>query len=316
MVLTPPTRTNSILQPINFSPKLPWLLLLLHHQSSQTQSQTPPPPSHPTPLAGEMAQQSDVQVQATFPDIVELNVGGQMYTTRLETLTAVRDSLLWRTFAQGSPGGAARDSGGRFFFDRDGFLFRYVLDYLRDADFALPDSFAERRRLRKEADFFLLRDFSDRLAVDGPPPTPCEAVVASRSGPPVLGPVAAPGPQGGVRTGYVTIGYRGTYTIGRDFQTDARFRRVARITVCGKISLVKEVFGDTLNESRDPDRPPDRYTARYYLKYNFLEQAFDRLAEAGLRMVACSSTGTCAYTSNDPNEDKIWTSYTEYVFSR
>ena len=114
----------------------------------------------------------------------------------------------------------------------------------------------------------------------------------------------------------MTIGYRGTYTIGRDFQTDARFRRVARITVCGKISLVKEVFGDTLNESRDPDRPPDRYTARYYLKYNFLEQAFDRLAEAGLRMVACSSTGTCAYTSNDPNEDKIWTSYTEYVFSR
>lgn len=79
---------------------------------------------------------------------------------------------------------------------------------------------------------------------------------------------------------------------------------------------VPKVFGETLNESRDPDKPPERYTSRYYLKYNFLEQAFDRLAEVGFHMVACSSTGTCAYASSDPNEDKIWTSYTEYVFSR
>uniref|UniRef100_A0A8C9SLT5 Potassium channel tetramerization domain containing 12 n=1 Tax=Scleropages formosus TaxID=113540 RepID=A0A8C9SLT5_SCLFO len=118
------------------------------------------------------------------------------------------------------------------------------------------------------------------------------------------------------RSGYITVGYRGSYTIGRDIQTDAKFRRVARITVCGKTSLAKEVFGDTLNESRDPDRPPERYTSRYYLKFTFLEQAFDRLTEAGFHMVACSSTGTCAYVSNDPGEDKIWTSYTEYVFCR
>lgn len=80
----------------------------------------------------------------------------------------------------------------------------------------------------------------------------------------------------------------------------------------------KEVFGETLNESRDPDRPPERYTARYYLKFNFLEQAFDRLSEAGFRMAACSSTGTCAFAPEQggPADDKIWTSYTEYVFCR
>ncbi|KFP29504.1 BTB/POZ domain-containing protein KCTD12, partial [Colius striatus] len=96
---------------------------------------------------------------------------------------------------------------------------------------------------------------------------------------------------------------------------DAKFRRVARIMVCGKTALAKEVFGDTLNESRDPDRPPERYTSRYYLKFTFLEQAFDKLADAGFHMVACNSTGTCAF-AHDQTDDRIWTSYTEYVFYR
>ncbi|OWK00833.1 hypothetical protein Celaphus_00016693 [Cervus elaphus hippelaphus] len=133
----------------------------------------------------------------------------------------------------------------------------------------------------------------------------------------VTGAGVSPSLDGSRRSGYITIGYRGSYTIGRDAQADAKFRRVARITVCGKTSLAKEVFGDTLNESRDPDRPPERYTSRYYLKFNFLEQAFDKLSESGFHMVACSSTGTCAFAgSTDQSEDKIWTSYTEYVFCR
>ncbi|NXX72775.1 KCD12 protein, partial [Spizella passerina] len=119
----------------------------------------------------------------------------------------------------------------------------------------------------------------------------------------------------GRRAGFITIGYRGSYTLGRDSQTDAKFRRVARIMVCGKTSLAKEVFGDTLNESRDPDRPPERYTSRYYLKFTFLEQAFDKLADAGFHMVACNSTGTCAF-AHEQTDDRIWTSYTEYVFYR
>uniref|UniRef100_A0AAZ3PEA7 BTB domain-containing protein n=1 Tax=Oncorhynchus tshawytscha TaxID=74940 RepID=A0AAZ3PEA7_ONCTS len=219
--------------------------------------------------------------QSSFSDIIELNVGGQVYVTRHATLVSVPNSLLWTMFAQKSPTELPKDSKGRYFFDRDGFLFRYILDYLRERDI-------------KEAEFFQLHELAQRLR---------PAVSKDNS-------------LGDELCGYITIGYRGSYTIGRDIQTDAKFRRVARITVCGKTSLAKEVFGDTLNESRDPDKPPERYTSRYYLKYNFLEQAFDRLAEVGFRMVACSSTGTCAYASSDPNEDKIWTSYTEYVFSR
>ncbi|XP_062866647.1 BTB/POZ domain-containing protein KCTD12.2 [Trichomycterus rosablanca] len=271
-----------------------------------------------------MAQASD---KTAFPDIIELNVGGQIYVTRHSTLLSVPNSFLWNMFKEDSPSELTRDSKGRFFIDRDGFLFRYILDYMRDKNLALPDYFKERASLQKEAEYFQLPELARSLRLaqvskensindEAFHSDPDEAAVSCA--------MASAGSSTGPRSpsldarksGYITVGYRGSYTIGRDIQNDAKFRRVARITVCGKTSLAKEVFGDTLNESRDPDRPPERYTSRYYLKYNFLEQAFDRLAEMGFHMVACSSTGTCAYTSNDPNEDKIWTSYTEYVFCR
>uniref|UniRef100_A0A672QFL5 Potassium channel tetramerisation domain containing 12.1 n=1 Tax=Sinocyclocheilus grahami TaxID=75366 RepID=A0A672QFL5_SINGR len=254
-----------------------------------------------------------------FSDIVELNVGGQVYVTRHTTLIAVPDSLLSNMFSKKTPTELARDSKGRFFLDRDGFLFRYILDYLRDLNLVLPDYFPEKSRLQREAQFFKLRELSKLLS----PKTSkdnsitdeiCQSDSEEPSATPLVGPDAsrtlsvastAHSPfLESKKSGYITVGYRGSYTIGRDIQTDAKFRRVARITVCGKTSLAKEVFGDTLNESRDPDRPPERYTSRYYLKYNFLEQAFDKLSEFGFHMVA------------DPNEDKIWTSYTEYVFCR
>nr|XP_046185228.1 BTB/POZ domain-containing protein KCTD12.1 [Oncorhynchus gorbuscha] len=271
-----------------------------------------------------------------FSEIIELNVGGQVYVTRHITLVAVPDSLLWTMFSKKAPNDLARDGKGRYFLDRDGFLFRYILDYLRDLNLVLPDYFPEKSRLQREAEFFQLRDLSKRLSPSMSKENSIneeicqsdteEGALQCGTGSSSVGmetlrmmtamSSARSQSMESRKSGYITIGYRGSYTIGRDIQTDAKFRRVARITVCGKTSLAKEVFGDTLNESRDPDRPPERYTSRYYLKFNFLEQAFDKLTEVGFHMVACSSTGTCAYTSNDPNEDKIWTSYNEYVFCR
>ena len=52
-----------------------------------------------------------------------------------------------------------------------------------------------------------------------------------------------------------------------------------------------------------------------YLKFNFLEQAFDKLSESGFHMVACNSSGTAAFV-NQYRDDKIWSSYTEYIFFR
>ncbi|NXK42647.1 KCD12 protein, partial [Piprites chloris] len=276
-----------------------------------------------------------------FPDIIELNVGGQVYITRHPTLVSVPGSLLWEMFTQKNVRSLARDSKGRFFVDRDGFLFRYILDYMRDQQLVLPEHFPERSRLQREAEYFMLPDLVKMLAPklskqNSLGEDPCQSdpeelspstdmACALSSASATLPSAAAGGTAGtggasttgteGRRAGFITIGYRGSYTLGRDSQTDAKFRRVARIMVCGKTSLAKEVFGDTLNESRDPDRPPERYTSRYYLKFTFLEQAFDKLADAGFHMVACNSTGTCAF-AHDQTDDRIWTSYTEYVFYR
>ena len=99
-----------------------------------------------------------------FPSIVELNVGGVFYTTALSTLTRDGESLLAQMFTGRSREPVLRDSKGKYFIDRDGVLFRYTLDYLRDGTLTLPHNFHERDRLKQEADFFQLATFSRWLA--------------------------------------------------------------------------------------------------------------------------------------------------------
>ncbi|XP_035281117.1 BTB/POZ domain-containing protein KCTD8-like [Anguilla anguilla] len=265
------------------------------------------------------------EVSSPFPEVVELNVGGQVYVTRLSTLVSVPDTTLHAMFARRPPRELPRDSRGRFFIDRDGFLFRYVLDFLRDRQLVLPEHFPEKERLQREAEHFqlgeLLRQLAPRVAKQGSlNDEGCQSDIEDSSQSSDLarantGAAAAAVAAADKKSGFITVGYRGSYTMVRDNQADAKFRRVARIMVCGRIALAKEVFGETLNESRDPDRPPEKYTSRFYLKFTHLEQAFDRLSEAGFHMVACNSTGTAAFV-NQYREDKVWSSYTEYIFFR
>uniref|UniRef100_A0A8C1I8L8 Potassium channel tetramerization domain containing 8 n=1 Tax=Cyprinus carpio TaxID=7962 RepID=A0A8C1I8L8_CYPCA len=266
------------------------------------------------------------EVSSPYPEVMELNVGGQVYVTKRSTLVSIPDTTLHTMFTRCSPQELPRDSRGRFFIDRDGFLFRYVLDFLRDRQLVLPEHFPERERLQREAEHFqlgeLLRLLGPRVAKQGSlNDEGCQSDIeessqsselVTRTGNCATN-YATSSSTLDRRSGFITIGYRGSYTMVRDNQADAKFRRVARIMVCGRIALAKEVFGDTLNESRDPDRPPEKYTSRFYLKFTYLEQAFDRLSEAGFQMVACNSTGTAAFV-NQYRDDKIWSSYTEYIF--
>ncbi|XP_053258675.1 BTB/POZ domain-containing protein KCTD8 [Podarcis raffonei] len=262
-----------------------------------------------------------------FPEVVELNVGGQVYVTKHATLLSVPDSTLARMFSprRSAPRELPRDSRARFFIDRDGFLFRYVLDYLRDKQLALPEHFPEKERLLREAEYFQLAELVKLLSPKVAKQSSlndegCQSDLEEANSPGSGELLVAQHQQqqrsaGEKRAGFITVGYRGSYTTVRENQADAKFRRVARIMVCGRIALAKEIFGETLNESRDPDRPPEKYTSRFYLKFTYLEQAFDRLSEAGFHMVACNSTGTAAFI-NQYREDKIWSSYTEYIFYR
>lgn len=245
---------------------------------------------------------------STFPPVVELNVGGVFYTTTLATLTRDEESLLGRMFTGRAPSPVLRDAKGKYFIDRDGVLFRYVLDYLRNEKLVLPENFHERDRLRQEAEHFGLTAMVDGLVLllQGQPPSSSSSSST---------PGGANNPPG-----VILIGYRGSFAFGRDGLADVKFRKLSRILVCGRITLCREVFGDTLNESRDPDRGSiDRYTSRFFLKHSFLEQAFDMLQDSGFRCSAACGSGTACGGELKPgmdSEESKWNHYNEFVFTR
>lgn len=93
--------------------------------------------------------------------VVELNVGGVFYTTSLATLTREDDSSLATMFKDRQS--LEKDAKGKYFVDRDGVLFRYVLDFLRNQALVLPEGFRERERLRQEANFYGLANLDKAI---------------------------------------------------------------------------------------------------------------------------------------------------------
>ncbi|XP_035524230.1 BTB/POZ domain-containing protein KCTD21-like [Morone saxatilis] len=97
----------------------------------------------------------------SLQDPVPLNVGGEIYTTTLDTLTRCRDSMLGAMFTGQIP--VLRDNRGNVFIDRDGKVFRYILNYLRSSSLDLPHGFSELELLRREADFFQIRPLLEEI---------------------------------------------------------------------------------------------------------------------------------------------------------
>ena len=99
----------------------------------------------------------------SFPSILNLNIGGFVYTTTLNTITRDPNSMLRRMFSGRQK--VAKDSKGNYFIDRDGALFRYVLNFLRSCELCLPQSFDEFEQLSVEADFYQVGDLIKALQV-------------------------------------------------------------------------------------------------------------------------------------------------------
>jgi hypothetical protein len=89
----------------------------------------------------------DIMDTGTF---IELIVGGVPYITSKETLTKYPESL----FPKLLTGGASCVKSTTCFLDRDGQLFRHILNFLRTGMLCLPGSFDEHAQLRLEAEFY------------------------------------------------------------------------------------------------------------------------------------------------------------------
>lgn len=93
--------------------------------------------------------------------IVKLNVGGEIYTTTKSTLCKYPNSMLGAMFnGSMSP---SLDENGCFFIDRDGDLFKYILNYLRSSRLSLPHGFKDIDQLFAEADFFQITPLLDAI---------------------------------------------------------------------------------------------------------------------------------------------------------
>ena len=67
---------------------------------------------------------------------MRLSVGGQHFETSLDTLTRDGSSMLAAMFS--GRHNVLKDEDGRYFIDRDGTHFRYILNYLRDGNTFIP----------------------------------------------------------------------------------------------------------------------------------------------------------------------------------
>ncbi|XP_061744155.1 uncharacterized protein LOC133543550 [Nerophis ophidion] len=93
---------------------------------------------------------------------VHMDVGGQMYTSSLATLGRYPESRIGRLFDGSEPVVLDRLKR-RYFIDRDGVMFRHVLNFLRTSKLLLPDDFQEYSLLYEEASFFQLAPLQAEL---------------------------------------------------------------------------------------------------------------------------------------------------------
>lgn len=100
-------------------------------------------------------------MQSEIPKIIRLSVGGCHYTTSLETLLSDPDSMLAAMFS--GYHNVKSDEEGRYFIDRDGTHFRYILNYLRDKDATLPSDSETLVELFKEVGFYHLTGLEQKI---------------------------------------------------------------------------------------------------------------------------------------------------------
>jgi len=96
-------------------------------------------------------------------EVVNLNVGGIKYSTTRGTLCKYPESMLGTIFSGNK--NYLVDKDGCYFIDRDGEIFRYVLQYLRTDEWSLPKEFKDFDLLANETDFFQIQPLIQKLSI-------------------------------------------------------------------------------------------------------------------------------------------------------
>ena len=99
--------------------------------------------------------------QVHFSSTVKLNVGGQHFTTSVQTLTKDPNSMLAAMFSGRFDMKPSED--GSFFIDRDGTHFRFILNFLRTGRLTLPEGATFIKELEEEAEFYQIQGLIDAL---------------------------------------------------------------------------------------------------------------------------------------------------------
>uniref|UniRef100_A0A5S6QF43 BTB_2 domain-containing protein n=1 Tax=Trichuris muris TaxID=70415 RepID=A0A5S6QF43_TRIMR len=256
---------------------------------------------------------------ADTPEVIELHVGNCKYVTTWMTMERQEESAvdLFRQKIMASKfKNKTLKSQPAFanapvildFVERDGHLFRYILEYMRNGRLILPKHFNKHEALKKEALFYNLRQLANLIQ---------EGMEKNWKSLSWLFSLPEKNFNQGFSENYITLSHLAGFTLARPGQSDAAFRKLNRISVCGKLSSCRKVFGNYLNESRDPNcEEGNQYTSRMFLKHNILEMAFDQLAQVGYHLLTCSASEPWHRSVQAHQDDSDWNHYMEYVFGK
>lgn len=111
-----------------------------------------------------------METEDKFPKIIRLNVGGISFTTSLDTLLSDENSMLALMFS--GRYNVEKDEEGRYFIDRDGTHFRYILNFLRDGSTYIPYTNKQLvDELYEEVKFYQIEELLARLEKERNPTT-------------------------------------------------------------------------------------------------------------------------------------------------
>ncbi|CAG7732487.1 unnamed protein product [Allacma fusca] len=136
---------------------------------SNSSSPTPPVSTASAAAAAALASYSQkisgipcVAAASKYTAPVHIDVGGTIYTSSLETLTKFPESRLAKMFSGGIP--IVLDSlKQHYFIDRDGEMFRHILNFMRNSKLLIPPHFPDIDLLLEEARFFEIQGMCKQL---------------------------------------------------------------------------------------------------------------------------------------------------------